>query len=146
MNIHARCSLSRTLVRFLTQYWVMNQLREGSTRPPATAAILEWSTPLAWMPTLLCGWRRCPTPLLMWITFPLPNESCSLTSMHRSQQQLFWGIRGVRLVITPNIWDSQITSDHLTQARATLRPVRPLGHSPNNVAIYAYIPSPLTNN
>jgi len=59
--------------------------------------------------------------------------------MHRSQQQLFWGIRGVLrcLVITPNIWDLQITSDHLTQARVTLRPVRPSGHSPNNVAIYA---------
>jgi hypothetical protein len=42
-------------------------------------------------------------------------------------------------------WDSQLTSDHLTQARAILRPVRPSGRSPNNAAIYAYIP-PLTKN
>jgi hypothetical protein len=43
-------------------------------------------------------------------------------------------------------WDSQLTSDHLTQARAILRPVRPSGRSPNNAAIYAYTPSLLTKN
>jgi hypothetical protein len=44
------------------------------------------------------------------------------------------------------ITDSQLTSDHLTQARAILRPVGPSGRSPNNAAIYAYIPSLLTKN
>jgi len=130
-----------------------NEPGKGRQHPPTSHCgnfgVVYPLRPVAWMPTLLCGWRRCPTPLLVWITFTLPNESCSLTSMHRSQQQLFWGIRGLLLrclVITPNIWDSQITSDHLTQARATLRPVRPSGHSPSDVAIYAYISSPLTKN
>jgi len=43
-------------------------------------------------------------------------------------------------------WRRCPTLDHLTQARATLRSVRPSGRSPNNAAIYAYIPSLLTKN
>ena len=43
---------------------------------------------------------------------------------------------------------SQLTSDHLIQARATLRPVRPLGRSPklHELCNQCIHPSPLTKN
>jgi hypothetical protein len=71
---------------------------------------------------------------------PVASPRCVARSSY-----YFWEIRGsLRCVFpTPNIWDLQLTSDHLTQARAILKPVRPSGHSPNDAAIYAYIPSPL---
>jgi len=58
--------------------------------------------------------RHCPTPLLVWndvslhLTFPLPNWSCSLTSMRRSQLLIlgdprFATLRHSSLLI---FWDS----------------------------------------
>ena len=66
------------------------------------------------------------------LTFPLPNWSCSLTSMRRSQLLILGDPRFTSCVVPHSLysWVSQLTSDHLIQARATLRPVRPSGRSP----------------
>jgi len=144
---------------FLTQYWGKNQVRQGNTHPTSQSRQfcggLPTTFPSCGYPLSLVDGAAAALSYAftrgddasLHLTFPLPNWSCSLTSMRCSQLLIlgdprFTTLRRSSLLI---FWDSQLTSDHLTQARATLRPVRPSGRSPKlhqlcNICIH---PSPL---
>ena len=107
--------------------------------------------PLMWAPTFSCGQHCRPAPLLTWIvppcillsncpTGPVASPRC-VAAAHGSYHfgdMRFTTLRRSSLLI---FWDPQLTSDHLTQARATLRPVRPSGRSPKqrcNLCIHLF--------
>ena len=129
-----------------------------TTSPHVDTHFLWWMAPLRRCRTPLLVWMMHPCILLshyslslvdgaaaalsytfargedasLHLTFLLPNWSCSLTSMRRAQLLILGDPRFTTLCRSSLLifWDSQLTSDHLTQARATLRPVRPSGRSP----------------
>ena len=109
-----------------------------TTSPHADAHILIWLTLL---PRTFTHADDTPTHL----TFQLPNWSCSLASMrhHGSRLLPFWGSE-VHYTVSSSLlifWDPQLTSDHLTQARVTLRPACPSERSPEqccNLCIHLF--------
>ena len=104
------------------------------------AHFLLWIAPLPHNSTRVGDWHPCIS-LSHYPISPVASPQCIARSTY-----YFGGSEVYYVVVITPIWDSQITPDHLTQARATLWPVRPSGRPPNNVAMYAYIPSPLTKN
>jgi hypothetical protein len=123
---------------FLTQYW---QSLVASSNPRQVFLTQYWAEkPDAYF----LVWMMPPGILLShYPVGPVASPRCvAHSSYYFGGSEVHYAASSSLLIF----WDSQLTSDHLTQARAILRPVRPSGRSPNNTAIYAYIPSLLTKN
>ena len=92
-------------------------------------------------PHLLLTWMMPPCILLSnYPTGPVASPRC-VAAAHGSYH--FGDPRSTMLHCSSLLifWDSQLTSDHLTQARATLRSVHPSGHSPKqrcNLCIHLF--------
>ena len=135
-----RCELSPGST--LAQSRATNQvLREGCTLPLSPRGDL-WQDATSALPTTFPHVVNAAAPhlLLMWMMPPCillsnyptgpvgsPRYVAAAHSSYHFVDPRFTTLRRSSLLI---FWDSQPTLDHLTQARATLRPVRPSGRSP----------------
>jgi len=109
----------------LSNSWQDDTSTPRTTSPHADACILMWMM----LP---------PAPLLIWMILP-----CILLSSYPigpvdsprcvARGSYYFGGPEVHYAASSSLlifWDPKLTSDHLTQARAALKPVRPSGRSP----------------